>query len=624
MIFLRNFKSSLIFNLILISTIIPLASAEYDEAIDKKEDTAVKGGGALVIFSGKKEDSDKPDENIFKEFFRYLDNLENITRLKVLRKCERFHQDVKPKKEEWEEQLTNYHRELETIDDETRIGRDAWHPYVNQYLETMYNDTESNLKKDESPTLNFLAQIKAANVERAKTERKVGAKRKRDVRIEDSEDDSGTSKRRYLESDTHTTSEGMGSIVMERIIPPIDPVFPIKQRYWEQAIKAHTHLPSLFPIDIVRLFGRSIIGQEDALRVVARGLHGHFVRVAENERVRLSRVEAESAREIHRSLVEVLTSDSNTSSSSSAMPAPSVSGHTPSPEESDPAFLSKSNLVIVGPTGSGKTATLSLIEEMFDVPVILVDGSRVTPEGWRGDDVSNWFKMLLLKAGGDIEKAQRGIICIDEFDKILGSRSDHDPRGLKGIAVQSELLKAVEGAEISIKPGGMFSPEVKFDTRNIWWIAMGVFDGIERSPDGKVNHDGLARFGLTRELCGRFTNVCTFNPVDERALVRILQESRLSPLENAKRFLSLTPYNIELEIDEAGLNSIARNAFIHGNGSRSLQSIIDFLISPIIDDAHLYTGGTLKLTEKEIEDRLRSLPKVSERKRDEPPPGMYV
>jgi ATP-dependent Clp protease ATP-binding subunit ClpX len=537
--------------------------------------SAASGGGRLsfsqLSIGGSPESAgDSP----YVAFFKELDRLGHINSKNVSTRCDRFHKEFRPEKKVWWEQLMNYRRDAVRVRGEHDRPVDLWYSHVDHYLRSKFDANNSHLTpferhKDDEPSFSATVKIPYSG-KRGKGGRQAT-----------------TSSTSYALTSGHT----------------VDPIFPIKPRYWDLATEGHPHPPRLFPVDIVHLFRISIIGQDDALRVVARGLHGHFVRVAENERVREARLASGAPRSLADAPPVTERTRHRRAEGYSSHSSATVSAY--SAAVPDPAFLSKSNLVVVGPTGSGKTATLSLIEEMFDVPVILVDGSRVTPEGWRGDDVSNWFKMLFLKAGGDIQRAQRGIICIDEFDKILGARSDHDPRGARGIAVQSELLKAVEGAEISIKPDED-SAEVKFDTRNIWWIAMGVFEGIEKSADGKVTHERLIRFGLTRELCSRFTNVCTFNPVDETALVRILQESRLSPLENAKRFLALDPYNIGLEIDEAGLNAIARSAFTHGNGSRSLQSIIDHLISPIIDDAHLYTDRTIKLAEREIDERLKS------------------
>jgi len=339
----------------------------------------------------------------------------------------------------------------------------------------------------------------------------------------------------------------------------------------ELDVQSESKRVSLFPDDIKRFLDEYIIGQDRAKKIISVAVANHYKRIN---------------------------------------------------NKSDNITVQKSNVLIVGPTGSGKTLLAKTVAKYLDVPFVIADATSLTEAGYVGDDVESMITRLLAAAGGDVERAERGIVFIDEVDKIARkSESASITRDVSGEGVQQALLKLVEGTVCRISQDGKrknpSQSMIEIDTTNILFIAGGAFVGLRQLVENRVSGnsigfsasvankdnnieyldqlmpDDLTKFGMIPEFTGRFTSIVNITELDKEQLIRILTDVKSNFIDQYTYLFGLD--DIELRFEAEAIEKIAENCLRLKTGARGLHNEMERVLMPHMYEIQSYIKNNTRL-----------------------------
>ncbi|MDO4285586.1 MAG: ATP-dependent Clp protease ATP-binding subunit ClpX [Eubacteriales bacterium] len=354
---------------------------------------------------------------------------------------------------------------------------------------------------------------------------------------------------------------------------------PKKKKDGPKPVFSIDHIPA--PHLIKEKLDEYVIGQEQAKRIIAVAVYNHYKRVATGTM--------------------------------------------------DDIEIEKSNILMIGPTGSGKTYLVKTLARLLDVPLAITDATSLTEAGYIGDDIESVISKLLAAADNDLEKAEKGIVFIDEIDKIA-KKKNINSRDVSGEAVQQGMLKLLEGADVEVPVGAnsknAMVPLTTVNTKNILFICGGAFPDLENIVKerltrrtslgfnaelkdkydkdtnilGKVTNEDLRRFGMIPEFIGRLPIVCTLQGLDTEMLVKILKEPRNAILKQYQKLLELD--EVKLEFEDGALEAIAEKALKKDTGARALRAIIEeFMLDIMYEIPKDENIGTVTITKAYVEGK---------------------
>ena len=305
------------------------------------------------------------------------------------------------------------------------------------------------------------------------------------------------------------------------------------------------------------------------------------------------------------------------------------------PEDAKKLRIDKSNIIFLGPTGSGKTETVRAICSCLDLPYTVQDVSAYTASGYVGKDVEDIIKDLYIAAGRDVEKTQKGIVFLDEFDKVKANDARADNKDVNGKAVQQSILKMIEGTEMDVKLNKLEAKSIKIDTSNILFILGGAFVGLEEiinkrlkkgsvgigfggKPEAKgvmdynntisqVIPDDLVEFGIIPEVIGRCPLLAVYHELSEEAMVKILTQPKHALLKQYKEEFRLD--GIDFEVEDGALPKIAKRAKERKMGARALRTVMEDILfdvkfeapgDPTVEKVIIKEDLTVEVVRKEV------------------------